>query len=184
MKNKFSLILAAIFGLAISVQALPTTVLINGPLYTNATVVVGASTNQYGVVLGAATNSFNLSSGIGTQLNTNLWPSAGFSLVGYPNTLYGPFSTACIAINGALTATNASSTTITYRFAASNDGTLWVTNYASYTQVIAVNSTTATMTLTNVNFGAIPYLALSSIENPGVAAVTNIVISVSGKNEL
>ncbi len=47
--------------------------LINGPLYTNATVALGATyptnTLQIGVVAGAGTNSYNMSYGQGIQSN-------------------------------------------------------------------------------------------------------------------
>lgn len=186
MKNKFlkplTLIACACALVAFNADA-GLNQLINGTAYTTATVKIAGVTNQIGVVAGASTNVYNLATGMGTQGNTNLWPSAGFTLVGYPNTLYGPADTVSIATTLSLTATNATSTDITFRYAGSDDGVRWVTNLFSVTYTVPVNvKTAANPTIqTNYSAGALSYISLYSIENPGVAAVTNITLTANTK---
>jgi hypothetical protein len=186
MKTKFKILLTLVASacalVAFNANA-GFTPLITGTAYTNATVGINGTNYQYGVVTGASTNVFNLATGVGVQGNTNLWPSVGLSLVGYPGTMYGPASTVSLATRVNVTATNATSTAIVFRYAGSNDGANWVTNLFSVTYTVPVNSTTAaTPTIqTNYTSGAIAYLSLYSIENPGVAAVTNIVLTANSK---
>lgn len=159
---------------------------------TNYNVTVGASgTNSSGVitnnastgvVLGASTNFFNLSSTSGNQPNTNLWPSVGWTmLTSYPNTYAPPANNLTLYTAGALTATNATSTAITFRYAGSVDGSLWVSNYFVQTYTVAINSFTPGPILTNTTTGALPFVALQEIDNPGVAAFTNALLEASAK---
>ena len=82
-------------------------------------------------------------------------------------------------------ATNATSTAVVFRFAGSVDGVLWATNAFVFTYTIPINSLTPnnvpSSVLTNTATGALPYMCLQDIENPGVSALTNIVVEVSGK---
>ncbi len=86
-----------------------------------------------------------------------------------------------IAVKADLPATNASSTSVIIRWAGSVDGSLWKSNYITTTYVIPVNTTQAGLYLTNTLTGALPYMCIQQIENPGVAFLTNIVVEVSGK---
>ncbi|MDE2099878.1 MAG: hypothetical protein KGL39_21675 [Patescibacteria group bacterium] len=151
----------------------------------------GVITNnfQLGTVPGSSNIMWQLSASQGSQPfnGTNgFLPSAGITAIGYPGTLYGPFNNLSITTQAALVATNASSTTITFRFAGSNDGNLWLTNYFVQSYVIPINSTTPVIpvAITNITLGGLPYFALQEIDNPGASAVTNIVIQATGKTGL
>lgn len=159
-----------------------------GPTGTNSS---GVYTNNAltGVVLGATTNFFNLSGSAQlpatSQPNTNLWPSASWSLLTtYPNTYAAASANLQFYFQLPLTATNATSTAVVLRFAGSVDGSLWVSNYFNYTYTIPVNTLNAGGVLTNINTGALPFIALQAIENPGVAAITNAVVEASQKPTL
>jgi hypothetical protein len=176
-------IIAILF--AQTARAFPLT-LIDGTLTTNVSIAVGATypTNTIypGVVLGLATNTYNLYNGIGYQANTNLWPSVGFSPLGsYPNTVYGPFRNVEFYIAGDLQATNTTSTAVVYRFAGSVDGNRWVSNYYTFTETVAVNTKSPGAWITNFDTGAMPYISLQTIENPGANALTNIILIENGK---
>lgn len=180
------ILLIALFVTAHVAEAATYVSLIDGRLYTNNTVAVGATyptnTLQLGVVLGAATNSHNMGVTTGVQVNTNQWPSLGFSPQGgFPNTLQGPYAQVQIGVYGELPATNATSTSITIRWAGSIDGTLWQSNYLQTVYVIPVNTKLQGLYLTNTQTGPLPYMCVQQIENPGVAFLTNLVIQVSGK---
>lgn len=199
MKKVFSIIALAVFA----VCANASTIAYPGLMWslpspaTNYNVAVGTTgTNSAGVytnnattgtVLGASTNTFNLTSGSlfpsTAQANTNLWPSVSWGLNStYPNTYQEPANNLTLYLNGNITATNASSTTITARFAGSPDGINWVSNYFAFTYIVPINSTNATAgSLTNTTTGGLPFIALQSIENPGVAMFTNVVVSASQK---
>jgi len=178
--------IAALIATPLVSQALPPTALFDGTLYTNATVVVGGNTNQVGVVLAASTNTFNFpaasswnASGVtvGSQLNTNQWPSAAFQSYGYPQTIYGPFQTAEIYISLPNTAGTADTHVVTFN--GTPDGVKVLTNLYSFTV------TAGTPLYTNINIGALYGLAVNTIANTNAAAaVTNGVIIVGGKNEL
>jgi len=161
--------------------------LINGLAYTNATIVLQTATNawttnQVGVVLGSTNNYYNLAAGLGIQTNPTNQPSCGFSPQGnYPGTLYGPFKNATFVKSAALTATNSSSTTLTFVYAGSIDASMWASNYYTETYIIPVNKKTIYAVATTNDFGAMPIVALQEIDNSGVADVTNIVLEVNGK---
>jgi len=169
-----------------------TSSVINVPLYggTNGSGIY-TNTFQNGQVPGASNIVYQLAGSTGLQPNfgTNgFLPSAVDNLTGYPNTLYGPQNYVTIVTTGNLLATNATSTAVVFRFAASADGGtgsagLWVTNYAVVTLTIPINATSSTQpcSTNTVATGGWNYLALQAIENPGVSALTNIVVEVSGK---
>ena len=160
---------------------------LNGTQYTNATQILQTgtnswTTNQIGVVLGASTNTYNLYPGLGTQLNPTNWPSAGTSPQGnYPGTLEGPYNNMAFYTYAQLQATNASSTALVFQYAGSIDGYNWVTNYFSQTYTVAVNTLTPGPVITNITTGGVSFIALYQIQNPGVSAVTNIIIEADGK---
>ena len=171
---------------------------INGNLYTNATAPYYqsvANTNssgvisnnfQVGVVPGSSNVFWTLSTSQSYQVNngTNvLWlPSEPISLIGYPGTLYGPANNLTVAVTGSLMASNASSTSLVFQFAG-YDGYLWITNYLTMTYIVPVNYSNAVTTVlsTNIQTGGMQYLALQQINNPGVAAFTNIVLDFATK---
>ena len=63
-------------------------------------------------------------------------------------------------LGGLLVATNTSSTAVIFRFAASNDGLIWQTNYQSFTYTIPVNSFQGASggVLTNIDTGGTAYI--------------------------
>lgn len=137
---------------------------------TNTYVVAGA-TNRATVIAAAATNQFNFA-WAATQ-TTNLWPAQGIALVGgradsrYVNvTIQG----SCVASNGGI---------FVARFGGSTDYSTTVSNIAAITVTMAG---TGLFTInTNIDTSALPYLSLYTLENPGPAAVTNLIISYSRK---
>ena len=144
----------------------------------------GALTNNQfsGVVANATTNYYTLSTGIGTQSATNVWPSAGFTLIGYPNTLYGPFNNTEFYINGGLLASNASSTAIVVRFAGSIDGANWYSNYFALPYTIPATAvTTIGPWVTNTATGGMPFMCIQQVENPGANVLSNLTVEVVGK---
>lgn len=188
----FTATLLALVGAAAAALAGNPVTLLNGTLSTNPAVIVyvgpqsgttGMQTNVAGVVLASNTNTYSLATGIGTQdANTN-WPSAGWSPQGnYPNTLYGPYNNMTMYLNYKLLGSSVG--TVTFRFAASPDGTYWVSNYLA---IQATNGTGGlayamlTPGLTNITTYGVPYYALQTIENTNAIAVSNIVIEVTGK---
>ena len=183
MKTKNKMMMVAMLVVScIALQAANYTQLINGTLYTNATVVLVNSTNQVGVVLANSTNKYSLLANYGAQDSVTNWPAASFSPQGsYPNTIYAPYrnaafylSTPAQAIDGNSTRTMAQVT-----FAASVDGVNWASNYLT----IAVSVTNNVVT--NIDTLATPYLAIQSIGNTNATTpLTNILIEVSGKPQL
>jgi hypothetical protein len=169
--------------------SVPSTAGYNVAVGTTGTNSAGVYTNNAttGVVLGATTNTFNLTYATlepqSSQANTNLWPSESWSLNStYPNTYASPANNLTLALNLNLTATNASSTTITVRYAATPDGVSWISNYLAMIYVVPINSTNAAAeTYTNITTGAMAGFAIQAIENPGVATATNVVISANQK---
>ena len=174
----------------------------NGNLYSNilnAAYNAGFVTNSSGQVI-QVTNNFQigtspgssnvfyyLSGNFGAQpgLGTNGYlPAEVFnSEAGYPGTLSGPNNFIGVVIAGNLVATNSTSTAIVAQFAGSVDGTLWFTNYLTVGFTVPINSTVpaGTVVQTNIQLGGVSYLALQQINNPGTAALTNILIEVNGK---
>lgn len=149
----------------------------------------GAVTNNYiiGTVGGASNVFFYLSGTTGTQpaLGTNSYlPAAAVSPQGtYPGSLYGPYNNMAVVVSANIMATNATATSISFRFAGSIDGVNWFTNFYVHNYNIPTTSTTAVtpITYSNVVTYAVPFICLQEIDNPGVAAVTNILVEVSGK---
>ena len=160
------------------------------------------NTNNYFpyTVPGASNVLFTLSTSFGavppvpsgyltnTPPGTNAWPPTLPAVVfnpqgNYPNTLYGPYNNALLVETFNLMATNATSTTITEQFAGTVDGVLWQTNALTLTYVVPANSLTPTNGIESCQWTttAWPIYALQQINNPGVAAMTNIVMEVNGK---
>ena len=201
-KIKFGFLLTAALVLAVfSSQAVTYFTLMNGNYSTNfnavlnaspsATNSVGTITNnfQLGQVPGASNVWFQLSSVQGSQpyLGTNQYlPASVANIEGsYPGTLAGPINKITIGAYASLMVSNATSTATVIRFAGSIDGVYWQTNVAALTLTIPVNSTTPTnfITATLESYGW-AYFGLQDIENPGVAAMTNIVVEINGKSGL
>jgi hypothetical protein len=164
--------------------------LVNGNLYTsfNASVGAGVNTNtsgvltnnvQTGVNLASTTNYFTLSTGIGTQVATNLWPSQSFPVAsGYPGTVYGPYRTFQNTLAVGSTATNsAGNVTFTRRYAG-YDGVLWVSNVFVMNVTVPANSTYG---ISTSNFqSSFQYVAVQQDEWPvSTSAATNEVNSTS-----
>lgn len=206
--KKILTLIALVSAFVLNSNAANFTTLMNGYAYTNANVPLFSATNssgvwsnnfQIGTAPGASNILFALSANSGTQPYsgaTGLLPAFSYNTeIGYPNTLYGPQNYTTIVINGFLMATNATSTAVLFKFASSIDGgtstntlgtstpqAIWVTNYTVLTMTIPVNSFNATQPVTNtIATGGWGYLNLQAIENPGVAALTNIVIEINGK---
>lgn len=173
--------------------------LINGNLYTSANASLWSGTNsagtitnnyQLGTVPGASNVLFYLSPNFGAlpapiPLTNNYPPVLPTEVFnpqgGYPTTLYGPYANSYEFLQCSLTATNASSTTITFRFAGSPDGFIWYTNLYVQTYIVPINSLSPLIPVAySNNVFRVPYVAVQEIDNPGVAAVTNIQITVGG----
>lgn len=76
--------------------------------------------------------------------------------------------------------TGAGSSTVVFKFDASLDGANW--EPAAYSVSAAANGTTAVVKNANFDLGSLPYVRLSSIENPNASsAVTNLVIRYGNK---
>ena len=199
MKIIKSVWLVAIFAAAFVINASAYQLnLINGPAYTNATVILvtgtnGAggytySTNQVGVVATTATNyynpptiaSYSTTSVAASQANPTNWPSLGFSLTGYPGTAYGPANNLGLETLVYLTATNSSSTLITIHYGAS-DGFINWSNYFVQTLTIPAN-TLYVQAWTNITTGALPFMYVQQVDNPGATgAITNLLIDAVTK---
>ena len=197
MKKLFTLIGVAALLATVNLKA--SVIVLNGNSVTNNNVAYNSSTNssgvvtnnfQNGVVPGASNVLYELSTTYGKQTGkgTNGYLPAFVlsALGGYPGSLSAPTRNVSFEISGVLTATNASSTAVVFKFAASNDGLIWLTNYQSITYTIPVNATgiATGCLLTNVDVGGTGYIALQEIDNPGVAPMTNIVINLTGKSGL
>lgn len=184
---------AAIGAVAILTASANSTVLLNGPAFTNATVVLqtgtnGAggftySTNQVGVVATTATNYYNMPALAGivpgqsaisvSQSNGTNWPSSGFPLMGYPNTLYGPSSLLLDNKTVILNVTNSSSTLITFHYAGF-DGNQWTSNAFVQTITVPVN-TLLVAASTNWTTGGWQAVCLQQVDNPGATgSLTNL----------
>ena len=201
MKLKFIPILFIVLLLSLAAKATYIPLLLpgttnNNAAYNSGTNGFGAVTNnfQVGVVPGASNVLWQLSSTLNAQpfLGTNgylpalvFYPNGGVGGlgVGFPNTLYGPFNNTLIGFGFNLVATNASSTTVTVQWAGSLDGVYWQTNLITQTYVVPVNSLAPTNGIETIQYTALawPMIALQQVNNPGVAAVTNMIIEVNGK---
>ena len=128
-------------------------------------------------MLASTTNYFNLSTTPGSQANTNLWPALTVSKFGLGARYVGLASSfACGAANSGV---------VTYQWAPSPDGSLWLTNTANLVVVqVTANGTTAVTYGTNYDSGAWPFLSLYSVANTNATVfVTNHVLSASSKNQ-
>ena len=149
----------------------------------------GAVTNNYqnGQVPGASNVLYQLSTSLGDQpyRGTNIYlPALPISMRGnYPNSLTAPSRMLSVEISGYLMATNATSTAVVFQFAKTDSGKVWMTNAFTAAYTIAVNSTTPTgiVWMTNIDTGGDGFYALQQINNPGVAALTNIIINMESK---
>ena len=193
------MVIICVLALFASLTASATVVFLNGNSYTNANAAYNSGTNssgvvtnnfQLGVVPGASNVLWQLSKTQSAQpyLGTNGYlPALTFSALGnFPNSLTAPTRNVSIELGGVLTATNATSTAVVFKFAASNSGVNWLTNYYSFTYTIPVNATNIATgcLLTNIDMGGTATLCLQEIDNPGVAALTNIVVNMTGKSGL
>lgn len=203
------ILLLAFMLLVFSAQAGNVTTIINGnflgtnnnvALYSN-TNTLGSITNNYqnGTVPGASNVLYFLSinngslppitttNALGSIGGTNAWPpvlpAASFSPQGlYPNTLYGPYNNFVLGGYCTLMATNATSTAIIAIFAGSIDGIYWQTNVLVLPLTVPINSFSPTNFITiNTTSGGWSYYALQQVNNPGVAALTNLVLEANGK---
>jgi hypothetical protein len=173
--KKYAMLAVAVIVLAFAsaVQANSVTILQGGS--TNQFVLTGSTTNIVGVFAGLSTNAFNLGYGVGVQGNTNLWPSAGDALVGYPGTLAGPSRVVTPIVSGSLTTGTG---TVPISFSLSNDGTIWVTNAFTFTW------TPGSPGLTNFDTQGANYICVNQLVNTNAGAVTNLVISLGQKPSL
>lgn len=158
----------------------------------SATNSTGVITNNYqnGQVPGASNVFYTVSSltGAQPQLGTNgFLPSLVLNVKGgFQNSLTAPARAVTIALGGQLMATNATSTTVTFQFFAYDaSGLVLQTNYQTATLIFPGNSVTATnVQFTSFDSQALGYVGLQQINNPGVAALTNIVVDIHSKSGL
>jgi len=188
------LTIALLFLLSFSARA--SSVLLDGTSITNANCAynfttngVGGITNNYqnGQVPGASNVMYQLSTSYGAQpyLGTNgFLPALVLNTgAGFPGSINGPGKNVAIEISGVLMATNATSTAVVLQFAMTDAGKVWTTNFvtAAYTVPVNVTQPTGGTWVTNFDIGAHQYIALQQINNPGVAAFTNIVVRIGNK---
>jgi hypothetical protein len=145
-----------------------------------------ASNNAYtnnvesGALAAAGNQQYTLNGGLGSQPSTNLWPSAGFSLIGYPNTYYGPNRYVAFYFGSQLMSTSVVASIQCY-FAGSLDNSYWVSNIFSLS-ITNVNSVSnCNPILTNIDCGAWQYIAVQQITNLTGSTATNMVLEVGGK---
>ena len=161
----------------------------NAPYATNSAGVLTVVTNNYqnGQVPGASNVMYQLSTSQGAQpsFGTNGFLPAlvDNTAAGFPGSPSGPGKNVAIEISGALMATNATSTAVVLQFAMTDAGKVWTTNFftAAYTVPINVTQPAGGVWTTNIDIGAHQYVALQQINNPGVAALTNIVVRIGNK---
>lgn len=171
------------------------TYLVNGPAYTNKTVIANSLTNQIGVIAPLTTNSYNLvigSSGYssasylagGTQTATNLWPSVAFnSSPGYPLTLYGPVNNVTLQCQFSCPpggTTNAAGGLVLV-FARSVDGINWVTNSDTWGLPLSANATNSLPAQTNITLNGDIFLGLQALYNTNAITITNILLEAGSK---
>ena len=159
----------------------------NNPAGWNATTFVATNNYQNGTVPGASNVMYELNTTYGTQTlhgtNAALPAFVINTAGGYPGSMTGPGKNLAIEISGQLMATNATSTAVVFQFALTDSGKVWYTNFisAAYTVPINVTQLAGGVWLTNLDIGAHQYVALQQINNPGVAALTNIIIRMGNK---
>lgn len=191
---KYLFVLPAVLLAACTLMAgqVPVQIVAGGYGTNSAQILMNSVTNQTGVVKGAATNSYNMPvvSGAssssyaitGASANTNLWPPSGFAMIGgYPGTLYGPVRQVTIFEQFSIMATNAGGTQNVVVRWAGGDGYIWQSNYLVQTLAIPANQTVFSTFVTNNDTLGMPYLALQSLENTNVTALTNVIIDATAK---
>lgn len=72
-------------------------------------------------------------------------------------------------------------TNVTVRYAASQDGTLWISNYFSQVFTAVDNSLFCTPLYTNISLGTLQFLCVQAVENNTSSIVTNATIQASTK---
>ena len=196
--NKWTIGLAAVALLALFTPSTSKAsfVLLDGTTITNNNVAYNSGTNSSGVVTNNFQNgtvpgasnvlyALNITSGSQPGLGTNgFLPSLVLNTAGgYPGSLTAPGKNVAIEVSGALMATNATSTAVVFQFALTDAGKVWTTNFitAAFTVPVTFTTPTGGCWITNLDIGAHQYVALQQINNPGVAALTNIVVRIGTK---
>lgn len=164
----------------------------NAPSGTNSSGNMVVTNNyQNGQVPGASNVFYQVSTANGAQpyYGTNGYlPALSLNLKGgFQNSLTAPARAVTIAVNGNLMATNATSTSVTFQFYAIDaSGYVIETNYQTATLTFPINSTTTATNGTFLSFDsyAMGYVGLQQINNPGVAAITNIIVDIHSKSGL
>lgn len=95
------------------------------------------------------------------------------------NYVAAPVRSSAITLQTTLKLTGAGTTAIVLKFDSSVDRVKWMTGTHSVT--ITPAGTSEVTDVENVTIGAIPFLRLSSVENPNSAAATNITVKWVGK---
>lgn len=189
-------LVVTLFAIAIlSLSANASSVLLDGTSATNYNATYNALwggsglTNNYqnGQVPGASNVMYalNISQGGQPSYGTNgFLPALVLNTAGgFPGSVSGPGKNVAIEISGYLMATNASSTAVVFQFALTDSGKAWYTNFisAAYTVPVNVTQLAGGVWITNLDIGAHQYIALQQINNPGVAALTNIIVRIGSK---
>jgi hypothetical protein len=164
----------------------------NAPWGTNSSGNMVVTNNYYnGQVPGASNVFYQVSTLNGAQpyFGTNGYlPALVLNLKGgFENSLTAPAKDCTIAVNASLMATNSTSTALTFQFYGMDaDGLVVETNLQTITLTIPVNSlgTTTNGTFQSFDTLALGYVGLQQINNPGAAAVTNIIVSLHSKSGL
>lgn len=95
------------------------------------------------------------------------------------NYVFAPVRSSAITLQTTLKLTGAGTTAIVLKFDSSVDRVKWATGTHSVT--ITPAGTSEVTDVENVTIGAIPYLRLSSVENPNSATATNVAVKWLGK---
>lgn len=105
------------------------------------------------------------------------------------NTTYASSNWTAVSVNGSKLGVGltfklqgAGTSAVVFKFDASLDGASWET--AAYSVTATAAGTTAVTKNGNFDLGALPYVRLSSVENPNASAVTNIVIRYGNKRSI
>lgn len=200
----FSLVitLSVMLLLMLSLSARAADALLNGPSTTNQVAynapwgtnssgaVVVTNNYQNGQVPGGSNVLYQISTLNGAQpyFGTNSYlPSLVLNVKGgFENSLTAPARFVTIAVSGLLMATNSTSTAVQFQFYGIDaSGYVTQTNYQTATLIFPVNSTVST-TNPFVSFDTygLGYVGLQQINNPGVSAVTNIIVGLHSKSGL
>ena len=164
----------------------------NAPSGTNSSGNMVVTNNYYnGQVPGASNVFYQVSTLNGAQpyFGTNGYlPALVLNLKGgFQNSLTAPARAVTIAVNAQLMGTNATSTAVVFQFYGTDaSGYVTETNYQTATLTIPVNSIGTTTNGTFLNFDSygMGYIGLQQINNPGVSALTNIIVDIHSKSGL